>query len=155
MTAAKFFGDSMSYVTGAPRGKENGQVIFFSKPKEKISSGILSVDLTLVGEQFASSFGYEIATADVNGDKYVTRSSAPISLLFRLFASLDTLSSRKLELCSTQKNWKERASPITNCKQKSNRRPLEFHPMAKPEERDRGVRHKASDPLVVKPNAAL
>lgn len=57
----------MSYVGGAPRSQETGQVVFFSR--EKIGQSLLRVDLILDGEMFASSFGYEVLAIDINGDK--------------------------------------------------------------------------------------
>ncbi|KAJ0176589.1 hypothetical protein K1T71_007768 [Dendrolimus kikuchii] len=67
-----FFGGRASYVAGAPRAHGTGQVVIFSK-KDKSDWGrtdlnILNFKLLLKGEQFGSSFGYEVATADVNGD---------------------------------------------------------------------------------------
>ncbi|XP_075237654.1 multiple edematous wings [Lycorma delicatula] len=67
VTAAKFFGNIMSYAAGAPRANGTGQVVLFSKSKKMSST--MEVKLIINGEQFASSFGYEVATADVNGDK--------------------------------------------------------------------------------------
>lgn len=67
VTAGRFFGNYMSYVGGAPRSKETGQVVFFSR--EKIGQSLLLVDLILDGEMFASSFGYEVLALDINGDE--------------------------------------------------------------------------------------
>lgn len=64
VTGGKYFNSSYTYVGGAPRSENNGQVMFFSKQK----SNPMSVLLKLDGEQFASGFGYQLATADVNGD---------------------------------------------------------------------------------------
>lgn len=57
----------MSYVGGAPRSQETGQVVFFTR--EKIGNSLLRVDLILDGEMFASSFGYEVLALDINGDE--------------------------------------------------------------------------------------
>lgn len=65
VTGAKFFGSNMSYAAGAPRSNGNGQVIIFTK---QITKTEMSVSLVLEGEQFAASFGYELITADINGD---------------------------------------------------------------------------------------
>lgn len=56
----------MSYVAGAPRANGTGKVVFFRKDGK---SETLRVESFLQGEQFASSFGYEIRAADLNGDK--------------------------------------------------------------------------------------
>lgn len=74
VTAAAFLDSShMTYAAGAPRAAGTGQVVLFAKnqggPMDK--SAIMSVKQIISGEQFASSFGYEVATADVNGDKLV------------------------------------------------------------------------------------
>lgn len=65
VTGGKYFGDYMSYAGGAPRSRGNGQVILFSNKNKR--NPILK-ERELRGEQFGSSFGYEMATADVNGD---------------------------------------------------------------------------------------
>ncbi|CAG7719952.1 unnamed protein product [Allacma fusca] len=73
VTGGKFFGDKISFVSGAPKAANfSGQVIFFSKGLNEI----LEVSATLTGpvradngEGFASSYGYELATLDLNGDK--------------------------------------------------------------------------------------
>ncbi|XP_068244696.1 integrin alpha-3-like isoform X2 [Palaemon carinicauda] len=67
VTAGHFFGNYMSYVGGAPRANETGQVVFFSR--EKIRESLLRVDLILKGEMFASSFGFEVLGVDINGDR--------------------------------------------------------------------------------------
>ncbi|XP_042879254.1 integrin alpha-PS1-like, partial [Penaeus japonicus] len=66
VTAGRFFGNYMSYVGGAPRAKETGQVVFFTR--EKIGESLLRVDLILDGEMFASSFGFEVLGIDINND---------------------------------------------------------------------------------------
>jgi len=55
-----------TYVVGAPRSKESGQVLLMQAD----NSGLV-VRQYLSGEQFGSSFGYDIAIVDVNNDKYV------------------------------------------------------------------------------------
>lgn len=68
----RFFSNNFSYAAGAPRARGTGQVVFFNKRPnanwEMLNVDVLSVQLVLNGEQFGSSFGYEIASADVNGD---------------------------------------------------------------------------------------
>ncbi|CAG5046011.1 unnamed protein product [Parnassius apollo] len=72
VTGAGFFNSVPSYAAGAPRAKGTGQVVIFSKRVIKdwgrTDIDILEYNLTLNGEQFGSSFGYEVAAADVNGD---------------------------------------------------------------------------------------
>ncbi|XP_055683424.1 integrin alpha-PS1 isoform X1 [Lutzomyia longipalpis] len=67
VTGGRYFGSHMSYAAGAPRSAGHGQVMIFSKGNPPTSNPI-NLTATLDGEQFASSFGYELATADVNGD---------------------------------------------------------------------------------------
>lgn len=73
VTAAKFFGSQSSYAAGAPRSEGTGQVVLFGKRSANDYNDpnfmILKTILVLKGEQFGSSFGYELANADVNGDK--------------------------------------------------------------------------------------
>lgn len=66
VTAGNYFGNKVSYAAGAPRSRGSGQVVLFTKVKKAESQ--LRVQLILSGEQFASSYGYELATADLNGD---------------------------------------------------------------------------------------
>lgn len=61
-----FAANQMAYVSGAPRSVGHGQVVFFTKLQK--DNNQMEVVLRLEGEQFASNFGYELATADVNGD---------------------------------------------------------------------------------------
>lgn len=66
--AAFFLGDQkIVYAAGAPRANGTGQVILFTKFKPSVT--LMDVKIVISGEQFASSFGYELATADLNGDK--------------------------------------------------------------------------------------
>ncbi|XP_026499697.1 integrin alpha-PS1 isoform X1 [Vanessa tameamea] len=72
VSGASFFGSEASYAAGAPRAHGTGQVVLFSKPKiddwTRNDVDILNLIFILNGEQFGSSFGYEVAAADVNGD---------------------------------------------------------------------------------------
>lgn len=72
MTGGHFFAtDHMAYAAGAPRSNGHGEVLFFAKKTHFNSFDgfrIMKMILKLDGEQFASNFGYEMATADVNGD---------------------------------------------------------------------------------------
>lgn len=68
--AGSFFGEqSMVYVAGAPRGNGTGQVVLFTKISKLVN--LMDIKLVISGEQLASNFGYELATADLNGDKLV------------------------------------------------------------------------------------
>ncbi|XP_041979376.1 integrin alpha-PS1 isoform X2 [Aricia agestis] len=71
VSGASFFGSHPSYAAGAPRARGTGQVVLFSKNVIKDWGDyvdLLNFTLILSGEQFGSSFGYEVASADVNGD---------------------------------------------------------------------------------------
>lgn len=71
-TAAVFFGNgTMVFAVGAPRANGTGQVVLFSKFGVGDTKQMMDVKYVISGEQFASSFGYELATADLNGDKCV------------------------------------------------------------------------------------
>ncbi|XP_017090583.2 integrin alpha-PS1 isoform X1 [Drosophila bipectinata] len=63
VTGGRFFG-GMSYVAGAPRSMGHGQVVIFNAS----NTNPIPKHMILDGEQFGSSFGYALATADVNGD---------------------------------------------------------------------------------------
>ena len=56
------------FVAGAPRGADNGQVVIFEKVRNKNNDIILNISEILTGEVLASSFGYAVKVADVNGD---------------------------------------------------------------------------------------
>ena len=81
MTSGRFFGEKMSYVGGAPRSNGNGQVIFHNKAKP---SSVFNIELVLDGEQFASSFGYSLASMDTNGDGKVDLIVGATILLFKI-----------------------------------------------------------------------
>ncbi|XP_043467893.1 integrin alpha-PS1 isoform X2 [Leptopilina heterotoma] len=66
VAVGNFFKNGLAYAAGAPRSNETGQVVLFVRNEGKAD---LQVITTLDGEQLGSSFGYEIASADVNGDK--------------------------------------------------------------------------------------
>ncbi|XP_037816674.1 integrin alpha-PS1 isoform X1 [Lucilia sericata] len=65
VTGGRYFGERMSYAAGAPRSNGHGQVIIFDKDNRNP----IPVHMIIEGEQFASSFGYELTTADINGDQ--------------------------------------------------------------------------------------
>ncbi|XP_017852272.1 integrin alpha-PS1 isoform X2 [Drosophila busckii] len=66
VTGGRYFGESMSYAAGAPRSNGHGQVVIFDKANK---TNPLPMRMIIDGEQFASSFGYELTTADINGDQ--------------------------------------------------------------------------------------
>jgi hypothetical protein len=68
VTAGQFFGSKIAYAAGAPRANGTGQVVIFTKKRP--TENPMDVQLILSGEQFASSFGYELTNADINGDGY-------------------------------------------------------------------------------------
>ncbi|XP_050679811.1 integrin alpha-PS1 isoform X1 [Leptidea sinapis] len=72
VSGANFFGKEASFASGAPRAHGTGQVVIFSKRViddwTRTDVDILNYTLLLSGEQFGSSFGYEVCSADVNGD---------------------------------------------------------------------------------------
>lgn len=66
VTVGNFFGNGLAYASGAPRANGTGQVMLLTRQPSRPD---MDVALILNGEQFASSFGYEITAADINGDK--------------------------------------------------------------------------------------
>lgn len=67
VSVGDYFGTgNLAYAAGAPRSNGTGQVILFTRHH---SHPVMEVSLTLDGEQLAASFGYELTSADVNGDK--------------------------------------------------------------------------------------
>jgi len=59
-------GGEKTYVVGAPRSTEVGQVLLMQPEGD-----YLVVKLTLNGKQFGSGFGYDIAIGDFNNDRPV------------------------------------------------------------------------------------
>lgn len=69
VTGGKFLSKNLtSYAAGAPRSHHHGQVYIFNK---RSSDKPMEIALIIDGDQFASSFGYEIISADLNNDGYV------------------------------------------------------------------------------------
>ncbi|XP_011147082.1 integrin alpha-PS1 isoform X2 [Harpegnathos saltator] len=66
VAVGNFFGKDLAYAAGAPRSNGTGQVVLFTRHDFRPE---MEVMLVLDGEQFASSYGYEITSADINGDK--------------------------------------------------------------------------------------
>lgn len=56
----------LTIVSGAPRGGYSGQVAFLRA--DPMAQGNLSVELVLSHSGLASSFGYDVAVVDFNGD---------------------------------------------------------------------------------------
>ena len=66
VAAGKYLHKSrVSFAAGAPRSNHNGQVYMFNKLPSDMPMEIV---FTITGEQFASSFGYEIVSTDLNND---------------------------------------------------------------------------------------
>ena len=65
-------GGRTTYIGGAPRSQENGQVLMF-EPALKTEDKTLHItpDHYLTGDQFGACFGYDIALVDFNGDGWV------------------------------------------------------------------------------------
>ena len=57
-----------TYVSGAPRSQMIGQVYFLEKKQDIATNEELRIPLIITGEQFASSFGYEVLVVDINND---------------------------------------------------------------------------------------
>lgn len=80
VTGGYFIGDNITvFVAGAPRSNETGQVILFVKSQKGTTDNNWREYLIINGEQIASNFGYQVASADVNGDKYVLMEKSKIS----------------------------------------------------------------------------
>ncbi|XP_073401989.1 integrin alpha-6 isoform X2 [Dendrobates tinctorius] len=60
--------NEMTFVSGAPRANHSGAVVLLRKfpPNERM----LTSEFIFEGEGLASSFGYDVAVADLNGDKW-------------------------------------------------------------------------------------
>ncbi|CAN9514650.1 unnamed protein product [Ophioblennius macclurei] len=58
--------DELTIVSGAPRGGYSGQVVFMKA--DAVAQRNLSIELVLSGPGLASSFGYDVAVVDLNGD---------------------------------------------------------------------------------------
>lgn len=56
----------LTVVAGAPRANHSGAVVLLKKGGD--TSNILLEEYTLQGEGLASSFGYDLAVLDLNGD---------------------------------------------------------------------------------------
>lgn len=60
----------LTVVAGAPRANHSGAVVLLKKERE--ASTRLSVEHMLYGPGLGSSFGYDVAVVDLNGDGYIT-----------------------------------------------------------------------------------
>lgn len=90
ITAAYFLGEQkMVYAAGAPRANGTGQVILFTKIGSPVN--LMVVNFVISGEQFASNFGYELATADLNGDEYVVISFFKLIKISDVWAKIASL----------------------------------------------------------------
>ncbi|CAG0879816.1 unnamed protein product [Darwinula stevensoni] len=72
VSSGKFFPgkNAETYVAGAPRSQTTGEVIFFERGGGSTSQTEPQMRILsrLLGETFASGFGYELTAADINGD---------------------------------------------------------------------------------------
>ena len=59
-------GGGLTVVAGAPRANHSGAVVLLKKGSS-VSNRLL-VEHTLYGQGLASSFGYDVAVVDLNGD---------------------------------------------------------------------------------------
>ncbi len=64
----KILGGAKTYVAGAPRSKNFGEVLLFTQSQDGLK---IKEEHRLFGEQFGSGFGYDIAIIDINGDRSV------------------------------------------------------------------------------------
>lgn len=67
VTTGNFINDEMTYVAGAPRSKDIGEVVFFHKVNSGANKTLIQV-LSIKGEELASYFGHSLAAADLNDD---------------------------------------------------------------------------------------
>ncbi|XP_065345499.1 integrin alpha-PS1 isoform X2 [Cloeon dipterum] len=67
VTAGNFYSEKVGFAAGAPRDNGTGRVMLVPEVRDGVNP--MEVRAQLSGEQFASSFGYELAAADINGDK--------------------------------------------------------------------------------------
>lgn len=72
VAAGRFFDSNDTYfVSGAPRTDLHGAVYIFSR---KRNEQVMNIYKIIKGEQFGSSFGYEILVTDINKDGYAKQS---------------------------------------------------------------------------------
>ncbi|XP_011869360.1 PREDICTED: integrin alpha-PS1 isoform X1 [Vollenhovia emeryi] len=107
VAVGNFFGKDLAYAAGAPRSNGTGQVVLFTRRDFKPD---MDVALVLDGEQFASSYGYEIASADVNGDK-VTDLIVAAPFYFNKAEGGAVYVYTALDVCRTTKD-NERCLPV-------------------------------------------
>lgn len=72
----------LTVVAGAPRANHSGAVLLLKKESE--GSAKLSMEHILHGPGLASSFGYDVAVVDLNGDRWATSLSA-LNLIKHVF----------------------------------------------------------------------
>lgn len=69
MKIGNVIGGRTTYITGAPRSKEIGQVLLFEKNMSDTKL-VIKKEHYLSGDQFGSLFGYDIAVADFDSNGY-------------------------------------------------------------------------------------
>ncbi|XP_059476549.1 integrin alpha-PS1 isoform X2 [Neocloeon triangulifer] len=67
VAAGNFYSKKIGFAAGAPRDNGTGRVVIVPEVRDGVNP--MQIHAQLSGEQFASSFGYELAAADINGDK--------------------------------------------------------------------------------------
>ncbi|XP_020290925.1 integrin alpha-PS1 isoform X2 [Pseudomyrmex gracilis] len=107
VAVGNFFGKGLVYAAGAPRSNGTGQVILFIRHEFKPE---MDVALILNGEQFASSYGYEITSADINGDK-VTDLVVAAPFYFTKTEGGAVYIYTALDLCKTTRD-NEKCAPV-------------------------------------------
>lgn len=55
-----------TYVAGAPRSNKAGEVLLFSQGSDALT---IKPEHRLLGKQFGSGFGYDVAVIDLNADR--------------------------------------------------------------------------------------
>lgn len=73
VTGGKYLSKNViSYAAGAPRSHHHGQIFIFNKAG---GDKPMNIELIIDGAQFASNFGYEILSTDINNDGYLIKKS--------------------------------------------------------------------------------
>ena len=67
--------DRKTFIAGAPRSKNTGQVLLFQPTSDAIT---VRPQHYLSGEQFGSGFGYNVAVSDFDSDGCVIRNQSLI-----------------------------------------------------------------------------
>ena len=68
MKIGNVIGGRKTYIGGAPRSKDIGQVLMFQLLDGRDELFTVDPRHNLTGEQFGSGFGYDLAVSDFNSD---------------------------------------------------------------------------------------